>query len=341
MRLLPHRGHRNRLSSVTVDLWEEGSPYPTWDHHGGARARRRIPGGVRAGGDFATSNSVGVFLPNPDFQHLVRVPSPTASRGACPQPRPLQQAVFAPWNSSTCSGSTTSTQPFGGPACRAFITGSTAFLRVIPPPSPRGARNHPHRERGAAPLVGRCPEPHRPTSRPCIELAPVDPFDRHGELVPLAPKPSSPRAGCRPLVGRGPRNRGEIVLARIGLREGPCTTVAAGALVRSACAWRSRFTRASASPGKMTTASDHVAPVHRNLPPSIRSAVIVSLSPLASVWTFWRPPRAPSPGGPRNRPRPDQAPPAALPRHPCPEPSPGWRAPGAQDLQGPAPPLEK
>jgi hypothetical protein len=36
--------------------------------------------------------------------------------------------------------------------------------------------------------------------------------------------------------------------------------------------WRSIFTRASASPGKMTTASDHVAPVHRSLPPSIRSA---------------------------------------------------------------------
>ena len=52
------------------------------DHHGGvssrgaARARRRIPGGRRAGGDFATSNSVAVLLPNPDFQHLVRVQSP-------------------------------------------------------------------------------------------------------------------------------------------------------------------------------------------------------------------------------------------------------------------------
>jgi hypothetical protein len=35
-----------------------------------------IPGGRRAGGDFATSNSVAVLLPNPDFQHLVRVQSP-------------------------------------------------------------------------------------------------------------------------------------------------------------------------------------------------------------------------------------------------------------------------
>jgi hypothetical protein len=45
----------------------------------------------------------------------------------------------------------------------------------------------------------------------------------------------------------------------------------AGAFARMACAWRSIFTRAGASPGKMTTASDHIAPVRRNLPPSIRS----------------------------------------------------------------------
>jgi hypothetical protein len=35
---------------------------------------------------------------------------------------------------------------------------------------------------------------------------------------------------------------------------------------------------------KITTASDHVAPVQRSLPPSMRSTVTVNLSPLASVW---------------------------------------------------------
>jgi hypothetical protein len=84
-----HLGYAATSSGFTVDLWEEGMAHPTWDHHGGvcprgaARVRRRIPGDLHAGGDFATSNSVVVFLPNPDFQHLVRVPSPTASRGAC------------------------------------------------------------------------------------------------------------------------------------------------------------------------------------------------------------------------------------------------------------------
>jgi hypothetical protein len=51
-----------------------------------------------------------------------------------------------------------------------------------------------------------------------------------------------------------------------------------GAGARSACAWRSIFISASASPCKITTASDHVAPVHRNLPSSIRSAVMFTKS---------------------------------------------------------------
>jgi hypothetical protein len=47
---------------------------------------------------------------------------------------------------------------------------------------------------------------------------------------------------------------------------------------------RSIFWKAKTSPGKITTASVHVAPVHRSLPPSMRSTVTVNLSPLASVW---------------------------------------------------------
>jgi hypothetical protein len=39
----------------------------------------------------------------------------------------------------------------------------------------------------------------------------------------------------------------------------PVDSLGPGAFARTACAWRSIFTRASASPCKMTTASDHVA----------------------------------------------------------------------------------
>jgi hypothetical protein len=106
--------------------------------------------------------------------------------------------------------------------------------------------------------------------------------------------------GCRPPVGRGPR---EIIGADPPRREGASKlssrrsggaggfffTMLAGAFARMACAWRSIFTRAKTSTGKMTTASDHVAPVHRNLPPSIRSAVIVSLSaPFCVSRTNWQ-----------------------------------------------------
>jgi hypothetical protein len=57
-----------------------------------------------------------------------------------------------------------------------------------------------------------------------------------------------------------------------------------GAGARRACAWGSIFWKAKTSPGKITTASDHVAPVHRSLPPSMRSTATVNLPHLASVW---------------------------------------------------------
>jgi hypothetical protein len=44
--------------------------------------------------------------------------------------------------------------------------------------------------------------------------------------------------------------------------------------VRSACTWRSMFTRVRASPFSTTTASSHVVHVQRSLPSSARSAVI-------------------------------------------------------------------
>jgi hypothetical protein len=70
-----HLGSSATSSGFTVDLWEEGRAHATWDHHGGpphseqAESRRRIPGGLRAGVDFATSNSVAEFLPDPDFRY--------------------------------------------------------------------------------------------------------------------------------------------------------------------------------------------------------------------------------------------------------------------------------
>jgi hypothetical protein len=56
-----HLGSAATSSGFTVDLWKEGRAHPTWDDHGGvfprgaSRARRRLPGGLRAGGDFAMS----------------------------------------------------------------------------------------------------------------------------------------------------------------------------------------------------------------------------------------------------------------------------------------------
>ena len=44
------------------------------------------------------------------------------------------------------------------------------------------------------------------------------------------------------------------------------------------------FTRVSASPRSITTASSHVAHVQRSLPSSARSAVMINSSALASVW---------------------------------------------------------
>ena len=81
----------------------------------------------------------------------------------------------------------------------------------------------------------------------------------------------------------GPPRRGHVMPALhrdLGRPRPSCTE---GALARRAAPWRSMFTRASASPGQITTASDDVAPVHRNLPPSMRSTVTVNLSAVASV----------------------------------------------------------
>jgi hypothetical protein len=53
-----------------------------------------------------------------------------------------------------------------------------------------------------------------------------------------------------------------------GAAGGPFTTTP-GAVVRSTCAWRSMFTRVSASPAKMITGSDHVAHVQRSFPHAV------------------------------------------------------------------------
>jgi hypothetical protein len=52
-----------------------------------------------------------------------------------------------------------------------------------------------------------------------------------------------------------------------GAAAGGVSTTAPGAGARSAWACRSIFWKAKTSPGKITTASVHVAPVQRNLPP--------------------------------------------------------------------------
>jgi hypothetical protein len=84
-----HVGSAATSSGFTVDLWEEGRAHPTWDHHGGAaRARRRIPGGLRAGGDFARRIYVGLPLPHPDFQQ----PTRELHRGIGPTTRSLPPA---------------------------------------------------------------------------------------------------------------------------------------------------------------------------------------------------------------------------------------------------------
>jgi hypothetical protein len=94
----------------------------------------------------------------------------------------------------------------------------------------------------------------------------------------FAPVNSLGRRGADPSSGGGL----EIILTEIGGAGGSFFTMLAGAFARMACAWRSIFTRAKTSTGKMTTASDHV--VHRNLPVNSlgRNRELVALGQRAS-----------------------------------------------------------
>jgi hypothetical protein len=142
---------------------------------------------------------------------------------------------------------------------------STAFPAR---PHRERSRNHPHGDRGCQP-----PSSGGASKSSSRRSGGADPSSGGGLEIIL-----TEIGGADPSSGGGL----EIILTEIGGAGGSFFTMLAGAFARMACAWRSIFSRASASPCKMTTASDHVAPVHRNLPPSIRSAVIVSLSPLAT-----------------------------------------------------------
>jgi hypothetical protein len=107
-----------------------------------------------------------------------------------------------------------------------------------------------------------------------------DAHDSRGSKLSRARRPPHrPRRGMsRGRRRQGPRNRPHEIG---GVGGGVCTTPA-GALARRT-APDARCSQGPGSAGLITTACDHVAPVHRSLPPSMRSTATVSLSPLASV----------------------------------------------------------
>ena len=103
----------------------------------------------------------------------------------------------------------------------------------------------------------------------------VDGFLARPSRPPLPPLPVRVRvraAAKTALVLEGHSSPPKSSSPGSGAAGGPFTTTA-WSRVRSACVWRSIFTRAKASPSKMTTGSDHVALVQRSFPPSIRSAL--------------------------------------------------------------------
>ena len=107
-------------SGFTVDLWEERRAHPTWDHYGGVMPRRAPHGELAAG--------LGCY----------------------------DELSLAP---DTCSGSTTSTQPFGSPLLSIHHRVDGFLALSFHPPSPGGtAKSSSPRSVGCGPSSGGAPK---------------------------------------------------------------------------------------------------------------------------------------------------------------------------------------
>jgi hypothetical protein len=141
------------------------------------------------------------------------------------------------------------------------------------------------------------PENHHGVGSRCAgasELASVDALDREGQFVGI--EIVLTEIGCRPPPCRRgarrhhPKSRRSLPPSmpskssspNRGCRRGVCTTPP-GAGARRACAWRSIFWKAKTSPGKITTASDHVAQVHRST--RFITWLLITVLPLRSTAT--------------------------------------------------------
>jgi hypothetical protein len=151
---------------------------------------------------------------------------------------PARRAVLAP------PAEAPRNRPHPNRGCRRSRRGGSLRPRVMGTWRPSGGARH------AALVDGFPARPHRRGLEIILtEIGGCRPPRREG-----ASKSSSPRSGS----------------------AGWSFTTAPGAGARSTCAWRSIFWKAKTSPGKITTASVHVAPVQRSLPPSTRSTVTVN-----------------------------------------------------------------
>jgi hypothetical protein len=138
-----------------------------------------------------------------------------------------------------------------------------AEIGAVDHPRRERPRNRPHRDRGVPThAVGRAPKsPHRDRGTPVVarQRHRAPPGSRTTTVLP--PRRERPRNRPHEIGGCRPRREGlEIVLTKSGVPAGVCTTPP-GAGARRACAWGSIFWKAKTSPGKITTASDHVAPL--------------------------------------------------------------------------------
>ena len=185
-------------TGFTVDLWKEGRAHPTYplggiSPRGAARARRRILGGLRAGGDFARRIYLGLPLPHPDFQQ----PTRELHHGIGPAPGTTRSLPPA---SAVMSFQDLVREPAPSPSADPLLGihhEVDGFLALsFHPPRREGLENHPHEIGG---VRGRsaalCPRPMRTSAsqacRPVVSAA--------------APRTEAARASQR--SRRGPRGR--------------------------------------------------------------------------------------------------------------------------------------
>ena len=104
-----HLGSAATSSGFTLSLWEEGRAHPTCDHHGGvsprgaARARRRIPGGLREG-RFCHVEFCGRVFTQPGFPAPGPGPIPHCVTRSLLLASAVTTGCLCPLNSSTRSG---------------------------------------------------------------------------------------------------------------------------------------------------------------------------------------------------------------------------------------------